>query len=177
MESVNLLNLFITNSHYIFLKGTRMKTSTISTVILVCLFCFIETASAQQAIVLDGLGGLRGRFMQPEVDRLTNSGYDVTYRPWWRWRNAVRTTPGATRVIGFSMGAPRAIQASRATGATQLELVDPVSINVMQAPVGTNTTVYRASVPSRINSTRVIGNYQQFSVPASHLGVPAVFRN
>ena len=154
-----------------------MKTPTITTAVLVCLFCLIETGSAQQVIVLDGLGGMRGRFMQPEVNRLVNSGYDVTYRPWWRWRNAVRTTPEATRVIGFSMGAPRAIQASRATGASQLELVDPVSIGVMQAPAGTSTSVYRASVPSRINSTRVIGNYQQFSVPASHLGVPAVFRN
>ena len=154
-----------------------MSTSTITTAILVTLCCLMETGSAQQAIVLDGLGGLRGRFMQPEVNRLVESGYDVTYRPWWRWRSAVRTTPGATRVIGFSMGGPRAIQVSRATGASQLELVDPVSIGVMQAPSGTNTTVYRATVPSNIKSTQVNGSYQQFAIPASHLEMPAVFRN
>ena len=154
-----------------------MNTRTITTAVLVFLFCLIEIGSAQQVIVLDGLGGMRGRFMQPEVNRLLESGYDVTYRPWWRWRNAVRTTPKATRVIGFSMGGPRAIQVSRATGASQLELVDPVSIGVMQAPPGTSTKVYRATVPSNIKSTQVIGDYQQFEIPTSHLGMPAVFRN
>ena len=154
-----------------------MSKRTITTAVLVFFFCLIETGSAQQVIVLDGLGGMRGRFMQPEVNRLLESGYDVTYRPWWRWRNAVRTTPKATRVIGFSMGGPRAIQVSRATGASQLELVDPVSIGVMQAPSGTNTTVYRATVPSNIKSTQVNGSYQQFAIPASHLEMPAVFRN
>ena len=154
-----------------------MSKRTITTAALVFFFCLIETGSAQQVIVLDGLGGMRGRFMQPEVNRLLESGYDVTYRPWWRWRNAVRTTPKATRVIGFSMGGPRAIQVSRATGATQLDLVDPVSIGVMQAPPGTSTRVYRATVPSNIKSTQVNGNYQQFEIPASHLEMPAVFRN
>ena len=154
-----------------------MRTRTITMAVLVTLFCLIETSSAQQVIVLDGLGGLRGRFMQPEVNRLVESGYDVTYRPWWRWRSAVRATPDATRVIGFSMGGPRAIQASRATGASQLELVDPVSIGVMQAPAGTSTKVYRATVPSNIRSTQVNGSYQQFSIPANHLEMPAAFRN
>ena len=154
-----------------------MRTRTITMAVLVTLLCLIETGSAQQVIVLDGLGGLRGRFMQPEVNRLIESGYDVTYRPWWRWRSAVRTTPEATRVIGFSMGGPRAIQASRKTGASQLELVDPVSIGVMQAPAGTSTTVYRATVPSNIRSTQVNGSYQQFSIPANHLEMPAAFRN
>jgi len=154
-----------------------MGTKTILTAILVCLFCFIETSNAQEVIVLDGLGGVRGRFMQPEVDRLKSSGYDVTYRPWWRWRSAVRTTPEATRVIGFSMGGPRAIQASRATGATQLELVDPVSLGVMQAPSGVDTKVYRATVPSKIQSTQVSGQFQQFTVPTDHIGMPGAFRN
>ena len=80
-----------------------MSKRTITTAVLVFFFCLIETGSAQQVIVLDGLGGMRGRFMQPEVNRLLESGYDVTYRPWWRWRNAVRTTPKATRVIGLSL--------------------------------------------------------------------------
>ena len=153
-----------------------MTTRTISIAVLVCLFCLIEVGSAQQAIVLDGLGGMRGRFMQPEVNRLANSGYDVTYRPWWRWRSAVRSTPEATRVVGFSMGGPRAIQVSRATGAAQLDLVDPVSIGVMQAPNGVNTSVYRATIPSNIRSTQVIGSYRQFAVPANHIGMPASFR-
>lgn len=153
-----------------------MRTHTILTAVLVCLFCFIETTNAQEVIVLDGLGGVRGRFMQPEVNRLTNSGYDVTYRPWWRWRSAVRTTPDATRVIGYSMGGPRAIQASRAVGASQLELVDPVALGVMQAPSGVNTTVYRATVPSKIQSTEVNGAFQQFTIPTDHIGMPTAFR-
>jgi len=52
-----------------------------------------------------------------------------------------------------------------------------VSIGVMQAPAGTSTTVYRATVPSNIRSTQVNGSYQQFSIPANHLEMPAAFRN
>lgn len=131
---------------------------------------------AQQVIVLDGLGGVRGRYMQTEVNRLTSQGYDVTYRPWWRWRNAARSAPQASRVIGFSMGGARAIHVSRMTNASQLELVDPVSLHPIQVPVGIPTTVYRATGPTRIQSTPVYGSYQQYAFPTNHIGMPASFR-
>ena len=135
-----------------------------------------DVCVAQQVIVLDGLGGLRNRNMQVEVDRLQSQGYDVVYRPWWRWRNAASVAPNASRVIGYSMGSPRAIRVSSLTGASQLELVDPVSSGAMYAPPGISTTVYRASGPSRIRSTPVYGDFQQYYFPTNHIGMPAAFR-
>lgn len=145
--------------------------------ILILLHVLNGVSVGQQVIVLDGLGGMRGRYMQPEVNRLTSVGYDVIYRPWWRWRSALRTAPRATRVIGFSMGAPRAIEVAQSSNATRLELVDPVSRRIMQVPAGISTTVYRATGPSRIRSTTVQGIYQQNLIPTNHMGMPTMFRN
>ena len=133
--------------------------------------------SAQEVVVVDGLGGSFRRNMQVEVDRLRNQGYDVTYRPWWQWRSAARSASQGSRVIGYSMGGPRAIKVAQRANASQLELVDPVSIRPMQAPAAVDTTVFRAAQEGRINSTPVHGNYSQQWIPTDHVGMPSLFRN
>ena len=69
------------------------------------------------------------------------------------------------------MGGPRAVQLARRLDASQLELVDPVSIRPIQSPDGTATVVYRASQPGRIQSTQVIGQSQEYWVPTDHPGM------
>ena len=145
-------------------------------VLLIGIFCVCQSADAQDVVVLDGLGGSLKRYMQPEVERLTEQGFSVTYRPWWRWRSAARLAPAGSRIIGYSMGSPRAIKVAQRTNASQLELVDPVSIRPMFAPPAIDTTVFRATQESRINSTSVYGNYQQNFVPTDHFGMPQLFR-
>lgn len=138
--------------------------------------CFLSSSAfSQDVIVIDGLGGVRGRFMQGEVDRLQQQGLDVVYRPWWRWRSAARSAPQASRVIGYSMGGPRAIQIAKMVGANQLELLDPVSIRSMHAPDGTVTAVYRASMPDRIHSTPVFGQSYEYWFPTNHPGMAVQF--
>ena len=145
-------------------------------VLLAGIFLVAETGNAQDVVVVDGLGGSLQRNMQPEVDRLRGQGFNVTYRPWWQWRSAARAAPDGSRVIGYSMGGPRAIKLARRMNASQLELVDPVSIRPMVVPPAVGTTVFRASEASRINSTPVHGNYQQFWIPTDHIGMPSAFR-
>jgi len=145
-------------------------------VLLAGVLLFAATGNAQEVVVVDGLGGSFARNMQPEVNRLQEQGFNVTYRPWWKWRSAGRAASDGAKVIGYSMGGPRAIKLANRINASQLELVDPVSIKPMYAPPAVGTTVYRASEPSRIKSTAVYGDYQQFSIPASHAGMPRAFR-
>ncbi len=153
-----------------------MRALAMTGMVLFSLAMLAGSCNAQQVIVLDGLGGLASRNLQPEVNRLTNLGYDVTYRPWWRWRNAARVAPNASRVIGYSMGGPRAIRVTSRTNASQLELLDPFSRTPMIAPPGTATTVYRAAGPTVIRSTPVYGNFQQYQLPTNHAGIPGAFR-
>lgn len=145
-------------------------------VLLAAILLVSETANAQDVVVVDGLGGSFKGYMQPEVDRLTEQGFNVTYRPWWQWRSAARVAPQGSRIIGYSMGGPRAIKLAQRMNASQLELVDPVSIKPMFVPPAVNTTVFRASQESRINSTAVYGDYQQYQIPTDHFGMPRLFR-
>lgn len=145
-------------------------------VLLVGILWFGQTANAQEVVVVDGLGGSFKYHMQPEVDRLKEQGFNVTYRPWWKWRSAARTAPKGSRVIGYSMGGPRAIKLARRLNASQLELVDPVSVKPMFAPPSIDTTVFRATQDGPINSTAVYGDYQQFQIPTDHVSMPKFFR-
>ena len=145
-------------------------------VLLAGILLVAETGNAQDVVVVDGLGGSFARNMQPEVDRLQQQGFNVTYRPWWKWRSAARSAPEGSRIIGYSMGGPRAIKVAQRINASQLELVDPVSIKPMYVPRAVGTTVYRASEVGRINSTAVYGDYQQFWIPTNHIGMPSAFR-
>ena len=138
------------------------------------------TAAAQDYVVLDGLGGIKGQWMRGEVNRLESLGHNVTYRPWWRWRNAVRTTGDRpVNVIGYSLGGGRAVMAAQQLNVTQLELVDPFlgrgrSIVV---PNQIPTTVFRATESRFIQSSPVIGATQTYYFPTSHGQIPNWFRN
>ena len=148
--------------------------------VFTCL-CSSTTVSAQDYIVLDGFGGLRSQWMQGEVNRLESLGHQVTYRPWWRWRDAVRTAGSQpVNVIGYSLGGGRAVMAAGQLNVNQLELVDPVIVRRGKSIIVPNqipTTVYRATESRFIQSSPVVGATQTYFFPTTHGEIPNVFRN
>lgn len=128
-------------------------------------------ANADEYIILDGLGGMGAHWMQGAVTRLECEGHQVTYRPWWRWRSAVRRTNQPVNIIGYSLGGSRAVWAAERLDVTSLELVDPVRMHgTIQIPPCVNTTIYSAGDPSVIqNRAEIIGSYNEIVLPARHI--------
>ncbi|MEP3477751.1 MAG: hypothetical protein ABJZ55_00745 [Fuerstiella sp.] len=139
----------------------------------------VDSAYADNYVVLDGLGGLHSKSMEPEVQRLQSMGHNVTYRPWWRWRSAVRATNGPVNVIGYSLGGSRANRFARKTDVRSMELIDPVRVvgKIRLPKTAMNTTVYRASSPTVIRSSKVRGRHSEVRIPTNHSGIPARYHS
>lgn len=156
----------------------RSKAAIVSIVV----FLSSQVSSMLQAdeyVVLDGFRGRNSKFMKPEVDRLRSMGHRVTYLPWTRWRAAARSVHGSPHVIGYSLGGSRAAFLARRINVRSLQLIDPVRlVGPIRLPNDhTPTTVYRATVPSRITSSVVAGQHRELRAPTDHSGMPSHFHN
>lgn len=147
--------------------------------IKVLLACLLGSSVgwADDYIVLDGCRGPRNRYMALEVESLRFQGHRVLYLPWWRWRFAARRVQGPVSVIGYSLGGSRAAWLSHRIDAWRLELVDPVQlVGAIRLPETPQATIYRATIPSSIRSSLVIGHHQEILVPADHGAMPRTFQ-
>ena len=136
-----------------------------------------QVALADDYVVLDGFRGQSERYMELEVERLRSQGHRVLYLPWWRWRVAARQVQGPVNVIGYSLGGSRAAWLSQRIDARRVELVDPVRLmGPIRLPEATHSTVYRATLPSSIWSSSVLGHHREIFVPADHGAMPRTFQ-
>lgn len=157
------------------MRREQMKLHGPVIILLVLLFCV--PCLADEFVVLDGLSGIRGKWLKDEVSRLRCDGHCVHYRPWWRWRRAARDTTGPVTVIGYSLGGSRAVMAADRMQIKHLELVDPYKqFGVIYLPCGVPTTVYRATKRSWINGSPVCGTHLEIPFPADHSEMPECFR-
>ena len=158
-------------------EDSKFRKGPLTFVVILALSLSIDSAHADNYVVLDGLGGLHYRTLEPEVQRLHSQGHNVTYLPWWRWRSAARATNGPVNVIGYSLGGSRANRLARRSDVRSLELIDPVrvsgKIRLPKKPI--NTTVYRASSPTVIRSSRVRGRHNEVLIHTNHSGIPAQY--
>ena len=131
---------------------------------------------AEDYVVLDGFRGLSERYMEMEVNRLRLQGHRVLYLPWWRWRFAARNVQRPVNVIGYSLGGSRAAWLSQRIDVRRVELVDPVRLmGPIRLPQTTQAAVYRATVPSSISSSPVLGHHHEILIHADHGAMPRSF--